>query len=262
MGNENQNGAQDNTNASGKEGQEQQTSGQQGQQTNGEQKNNPVQKTPEQLHDAVLAAVQAWEDNPTPENKEAVRKATLEAKEILIKEKKTAEEAAKALADKNKVPDNYDLKLPENSLLTKDRLDKIALIAKERGLSNEAAQQLVDDHDQLIAEHEEAKLKTVEDMQKSWLSTAQADKEIGGEKFKENAELAKRVLAKYGTPEFNAMLQNPKLGLFGNHPELVRVFVRIGREMSEDKFIHPSAQGGNKDKSIADSFYSKVDGGG
>jgi hypothetical protein len=42
------------------------------------------------------------------------------------------------------VPESYDLKLPENATLAPASLERIAAIARERGLSNEAAQSVVD----------------------------------------------------------------------------------------------------------------------
>lgn len=212
-------------------------------------------QTPDQLHDAAIAATEAWQADPSkPELKAAAQEAVKKAKDAIAAEKTAKETAAAA----NKAPEKYDLKLPENSLLSEGDLVKIAAVAKERGLTNEAAQKLVEERNQVISEYKTTQETQVGEMQKSWLSTAQNDKEYGGADYGKNAELAKRVLAKYGTPEFNAVLSDPKKGLFGNHPELVRVFVRIGKSMSEDQLILSKAQGGSDGKSFADKFYGDV----
>ena len=144
--------------------------------------------------------------------------------------------------------------------MSQSRLDKIAGIAKERGLSSELAQQLVNQESEAIQEYDADNQALVKNMQDGWLATAKSDKEFGGQEYPKNAEIARRVLSKYGTPEFNAILSDPKQGLFGNHPELVRVFVRIGKAMSEDQLVLAGTQNVGGQKSTADKLYSQVDG--
>lgn len=220
-------------------------------------------KTPDQLHDAAIAATEAWQANPTPELKAAAQEAVKKAKEAV-----DAEKTSKAAeAEKNKVPTEYKLTKPEKSLLSDEQVAGIAAFAKEQGLTNDKAQALLNRESQVVANARtqvgvEADAKLAE-LQTTWITTAKDDKEIGGVNFAQNAELSRRVLAKFGTPEFNAILEDPKQGRFGNHPELVRVFSRIGKAMSEDKLVNPGAQGDkNSNKSFADKFYSEVTGSG
>lgn len=220
-------------------------------------------KTPDQLHDAAIAATEAWQANPTPENKAAAQEAVKKAKEGL-----EADKTAKAAeAEKNKVPTEYKLSKPEKSLLSDEHVARIAAFAKEQGLTNDKAQALLNRESQVVADARtqvgvEADAKLAE-LQTNWIATAKDDKEIGGANFTQNAELSRRVLATFGTPEFNAILEDPKQGRFGNHPELVRVFSRIGKAMSEDKLVNPGAQGEKgAGKSFADKFYSEVKGSG
>lgn len=218
----------------------------------------PVEVTPDQLHDAAIAATEAWQAEPTKtELKTAAQEAVKKAKEALAADKTKREQDAL----KNKAPEKYELKKPDNSKLSQGQLDKIASIAKERGLSQERAQELVNERSQAIAEYETENEAYVKNMQDGWLATAKTDKEYGGDNYPKNAEIARRVLSKYGTPEFNAILSDPKQGLFGNHPELVRVFVRIGKAMSEDQLVLAQAQNLGGQKSTADKLYGQVDGG-
>ena len=64
-----------------------------------------------------------------------------------------------------------------------------------------------------------------------WLSEAKADKEIGGAAYDANVKLAQRALAKFGGQEVAAVIHAAGLG---NHPGLLRAFVRIGKAMAED----------------------------
>ncbi len=53
-----------------------------------------------------------------------------------------------------------------------------------------------------------------------------ADKEIGGDKLISNLSAAQRALDQFGTPELKEYLNTTGLG---NHPDLVKTFVKIGR---------------------------------
>lgn len=209
----------------------------------------------EQLMTAADTAWKEYDTNPTPENKEKYVKAQNVARETLVK-------TQAELKAKNTAPDKFDLKIPEKAIISQDHVERIAAFAKEHGLTNDKAQAILERDNQLLAEDRARMLKEQETsmskMQEGWLTTAKADKEFGGEQFDKNIELARRVLGKYGTPEFNAILTDPKQGMFGNHPELVRVLVRIGKAMGEDSFVNPGANGGNKNsESFADKFYGK-----
>lgn len=149
------------------------------------------------------------------------------------------------------VPEKYDLKLPEGSLLDAKAIETISSYAKEKGLSNDEAQALINRDSSLVAEYKQSQESAFKQVAETWVSQVQEDKEIGGASFKENAELAKRVIKKFATDDFSKVLDNTGLG---NHPELVRVFVRIGKQMGEDKFVNATHVGAEK-KSIADRVY-------
>lgn len=167
-------------------------------------------------------------------------------------EPKAGEPPAKE-PNKPTVPEKYDLKMPENSLLDPSTIEKISTYAKEKGLSNEAAQELLERENQAVASYHEAQMENVKKIQGNWLKECEADKEIGGAEFKKNAELAKRVVDRFASEEFKKALNESG---FGNHPELVRTFMRIGREMGEDVLIHAKSQGGQKP--MEDVFYGST----
>lgn len=241
--------------------------GEQGKQGNeqGKQGQEQTPPAPVKFQDLMTVADTKWQEyekNPTPENKEAYLKVKNDAKTAYEAENKARSEAEA----KNAVPDKYDLKKPEGSLLSDEHIKGIAEFAKTHGLTNEKAQALLNRESQLQTAAREAvvaeQAEQVSKLQESWITTASKDTEYGGAEFAKNSELAKRVLVKFGTPEFNAILDDPKQGRFGNHPELLRVFVRIGKAMSEDQLISPGAHGGKKEVSIADKFYTDVQGNG
>lgn len=149
----------------------------------------------------------------------------------------------------------FDLKLPEGSFLDAAHIEKVIAFAKSKGLSNEQAQeQLNKDAETVKAESHKAQMAQIEKNKTEWFKLAEGDKEIGGAVFKENAELAKRVVHKFATEPFIKALDETGLG---NHPELIRVFARIGKEMGEDRLVIPSAQTSGK-KSVAEIFYPNM----
>ena len=207
-------------------------------------------QTPEQLHDAAIAATEAWQENPGDEKlKEAAKTATKAAKESLGKQKAATE----AALGKGKAPDKYDLKLPADSVLEASHVEKIAAFAKERGLSNEQAQAILNrDSEQASAFHG-SQLALVDRQRKEWLDTSKADKEFGGEAFPANVELANRVIARYGSDTLRSQLDETGLG---NHPEFLRMMVKLGKSMDEDHLRLPGKGAeGEKNQSVADRLF-------
>ena len=133
-------------------------------------------------------------------------------------------------------PEKYDLKLPDGSPLGTDAIERTAAFAKERGLTNDIAQALLArDHDLAVMASQTQEQQAVA-AREQWVQQGRADQEIGGAKFSEHVALAARVVSRFGTDQFKQALESTGLG---NHPELVRVFARIGRLMSDDQFVMP-----------------------
>jgi flagellar biosynthesis GTPase FlhF len=153
--------------------------------------------------------------------------------------------------EKPVVPEKYDLKLPENAQIKADQLEKIAQYAKEQGFSQEQAQKYLERENQVLSEFQQAQQDGLKTQTKAWVESAQADKEYGGEKFKENLELARRALSKFAPQEFVKVLDETGLG---NHPELIRTFFRIGNSMKDDRIVNPGAQN-SAGKTAAEVLY-------
>lgn len=168
-------------------------------------------------------------------------------------EKDAAEKAEKdGSDDEDVVPEKYELTIAKDSLLDQTDIDRISTDAKEKGLTNGEAQLMADMEAEAIDRYHDKIDKQVEDMQAGWLKDAEADKEIGGEAFKENAELSKRLVDKYGSEALKDLLDQSK---YGDHPEVVRIFSTIARQfMAEDKAFFPKAHE-KGEKSMEETFY-------
>ena len=147
-------------------------------------------------------------------------------------------------------PEKYEFKPAEGQELDAAALEQFEPIARELNLTNEQAQKMVDLYGAKIMpmvqqQQVEAWQKTTE----QWAADVKADKEIGGDKLTGNLSAAQRALAQFGTPELKEYLEGTGLG---NHPELVKAFVKIGKAMSEDGMVDGSNQG---QRSAAEVLY-------
>lgn len=142
--------------------------------------------------------------------------------------------AAAADSGKPVVPEKYDLKIPKDSLLKEGAIQRISDFAKSKGLTNEQAQSLLENEDSAIKSFNDGLIENHNKTVEGWVDTVKADKEIGGDGYAKNVELASRVAKKFGDEEF---LKDLTKSGYGNHPGLVKMMVRIGKAMSEDQLV-------------------------
>jgi hypothetical protein len=142
--------------------------------------------------------------------------------------------------DEVKVPDSYDLKMPDGIELDKASAEEFTTIAKELKLDQTAAQKLADIAAKQAQRQVEAHAKLVE----SWVEKVKTDKEIGGDKLEENLGIARKALDTFGTPELKDVLNASGLG---NHPEVIKAFVKAGKAISEDRFVSGAPKGPETD---------------
>lgn len=128
-------------------------------------------------------------------------------------------------------PEKYELAIPEGLSLDESGMEAFSQFAKSQNLTNEAAQSLLDTMGPAMAKRQAQVLDTV---RTQWADSARSDKEFGGEKLSENLSVAKRALDAYGSPELRSLLNESGLG---NHPEVIRFFVRAGKAISQDTFV-------------------------
>jgi len=151
-----------------------------------------------------------------------------------------------------KVPEKYDLKVPEGAFVDSKAVERIASLSKKRGLTNDQAQELLNEHADSVGafvKDGEAELSRKSD---SWQQEVKADKEFGGEKLPETLEDCKRALGRFADPEFAKLLGEIPMG---NYPGLVKTFARIGRAMKEDKLVTSTGGPAPIPKRAADLLY-------
>ncbi|MGM3315121.1 peptidase [Enterobacter hormaechei subsp. steigerwaltii] len=146
-------------------------------------------------------------------------------------------------------PEKYEFKAGEGVELDTEALKDFEPVARELNLTNEQAQKLVDAYPKILAGVQQRQAEAWQKQTEGWAETVKADKEIGGDKLTANLSAAQRALDQFGTPELKEYLNATGLG---NHPYLVKTFVKIGKAMSEDGMVDGSNQG---QRSAAEVLY-------
>ena len=148
-------------------------------------------------------------------------------------------------------PEKYEFKTAEDIELDTEALKDFEPVARELNLTNEQAQKLVDVYPKILAGVQQRQAEAWQQTTEQWAADVKADKEIGGDKLPSNLSAAQRALDQFGTPELKTYLNDTGLG---NHPDLVKAFVKIGKAMSEDGMVTGSNDG---QRSAAEVLYGK-----
>jgi hypothetical protein len=136
-----------------------------------------------------------------------------------------AEEAAR--------PTYGEFKLPEGVAVDADSLKPATALFAESGLSQEQAQKFID---LAMARETAATTRSVQafvDLQNQWVSEIKADPDIGGERLKGSLASAARAIDRLDVPGLREALTFTGAG---NHPAVVKAFVRLGQMIQEDRF--------------------------
>jgi hypothetical protein len=145
---------------------------------------------------------------------------------------------AKAAEDKAKAegaPEKYDdFKVPEGIVADAGVFDQVKAVAKELNLSQAKAQTLVDKLAPAVAKSQVDRFNAeVDRVRSEWAAASKSDKEVGGEAFDKNRGAASEVLKTFGTEALTKLLDESGLA---QHPEVLRLLVRVRAAVSEDKF--------------------------
>lgn len=157
-------------------------------------------------------------------------------------------EAAKPAATE----EDFKLSVTENSGLSEVDAEEVKSFAKENGLTKEAAQKLLDARASIISNVKIKEQENLKQQAKVWLEQTKSDKEVGGELFDSSISLAKNALDQFASPAFRKTLNDTGLG---NHPEVVKIFARIGKKMSNDTLVAAPRGEAAKVKNDYEYFY-------
>jgi len=129
-------------------------------------------------------------------------------------------------------PDTYaDFVMPEGVELDSALLTEATPLFKELGLNQDQAQKLVDFQAKQAKASSESNVDAFNQLMNDWQEQSKNDKEFGGDKFEENVGIARSAIDKFGTPELKQLLEEHGVG---NHPEVIRFMVKVGKLTAED----------------------------
>lgn len=141
-------------------------------------------------------------------------------------------------------PEKYeDFKLPEGVELKGDQLKAATDLFKQVGLSQEAAQQMIDFHVNQIKSISEGPAKAIRDMRTGWRDSVKADPVLsaGGQIKGDVMSSISRAIDSLGAdlaPKFRQAMDETGIG---DNPVFVRAFYELSKKVTEGR---PVAAGG------------------
>lgn len=152
--------------------------------------------------------------------------------------------------------EKYELKLPEGSKLDPKRVEAITEFAKQNKLSNAQAQDILAQEHEVLNGHIQAHQTAMKTQADKWLAEVHADKDLGGDNFKESVALAHRGMTEF-FPGVDIKLFMDETGL-GNNPAILKGFKAIGKLLSNDKIIPAPGGGPAPKKSLEERLYNNA----
>ena len=144
-----------------------------------------------------------------------------------------AEQQQPIVEDARARPTYGEFKLPEGVTADAESLKPATELFAETGLSQDQAQKFID---LAMARETAAAHKSVQafvDLQNQWVSEIKADPDIGGDRLKASLASANRAIDRLDVPGLREALNFTGAG---NHPAVVKAFVRLGQMIAEDRF--------------------------
>lgn len=198
---------------------------------------------------------QVVEQEATPTDQDSSKEATLLGQEQESVNEKTSEEGGESKpeekAEEKAVPEAYELKFAKDSLIEGEAHHaSVVEFAKQNNFTNEQAQALLDRDQKLVSSYRDKVQEEFNQTVESWKAEAKKDKEIGGDSLDQSVIYAKRALERFGSDKFSEALESTG---FGNHPEIIRIFSKIGRSMADDTL--DSNKPAKRELTLAEKMY-------
>lgn len=139
-------------------------------------------------------------------------------------------------------PEEYVFTPPDGVEIDEGQVEAFGEYAYGLGLSQNQFQKLIDFEMERAQQAQSQMADAYTDRVSAWADATKADKELGGEVLDENLGLAKRAMDAFASPELAKLIDTPSpenpdgLGL-GNHPEVIRLFYRVGKAISESDLV-------------------------
>lgn len=184
-----------------------------------------------------------WKEYVTDPAKSEAENAAAKAEHDKTKpaEKTDAEKALDAVPEDGK----YTLAMPDGVEVDQELLDALGPKFAAKKMTTREAQELTDEYVKIETARAQKRMEDWGNTISGWVDTAKKDKEIGGDKWDGTVQASQKAVNALGTPGLREYL-NASGG--GNHPELIRIFAKVGAMISEDS--PPTDGAGGKGKPV------------
>jgi type III secretory pathway component EscV len=216
------------------------------------------ERTKEQIADNLY-------DNTDKKDEVADESKEVEDKEDQEKSTEKEEEVAEDAESKEqeekveKEPVELELTLSKDSLLEDSDLTDHLEYAKEKELSQEVAQELLEQKEAAVLLDRERQSEVLRIESDEWAKEIMTDKRLGGAKFEESQKIARKPLddSRFVNPEDREQLDSfLKKTNLADHPIFFRLLHGVGEAMSDGEFVK-GAEPIKRKLSTEEKFYGE-----
>lgn len=144
-------------------------------------------------------------------------------------------------------PEPFTLAAPQGYPVTPAELERLNALCVTAGLTREQGEAVLEH----MAGNYAAFREQRQAQGRAWIEEFRADREFGGDRFDASVAEARKALAMFdANGAVRALLAETG---YGDNPDVLRIFARVGRALGEDKL--PGAGGGAADRPLEDRFY-------
>jgi hypothetical protein len=140
----------------------------------------------------------------------------------------------------------YDFAPPEGYEVDQELKSEFQKLAESEGLTEEQAKKFWDLGMENLKKNDPNKFiqDTIEKNTKQWYQELKDDPDIGGDNLPETEYYARKAIQQFANDTVINLLDSSGLG---NHPEIVRTFSQVGKQLTEGNF-HQSQGSGTSDQ--------------
>jgi len=156
------------------------------------------------------------------------------------------------------VPDRYTLAL-EGFSIDPALVQNASPVLRDLGLSNDDANKLMPVARDIMARTQESLVRQIEDaaavQKKEWYDAFLADPDIGGARRIETEHFAAKALDALGYIDGHPFRSALNASGFGNHPDMLRAFRRLGELVGEDGGLVRPMTASNRTRPVWERLY-------
>jgi len=150
----------------------------------------------------------------------------------------------------------YTLEMNDEDLpLLKQQLESFTGTCRELGLSKSQAEQVLAWQKDRLREAETETQRNTEMVMREWNTEIRNDAEFGGIRYTRTIADARAALATFDPDGSLRQLLKDTYGEY--HPDVIRFAARVGRAISEHKFVEGNAGPEPKQAPLAERFYGR-----